>query len=137
MGFDDLGNPLTDTAYSLCAYDSRGAQWSLVASFALPIGPPWVLDGDQGYRYRDRSGALGGVSNVRIRTSAGGVSRILFRAAGDSMPLAPAAGTGRYFDQQPSVVVELVAADGRCWTSDFSPATTRSNTATLFRATHD
>lgn len=66
----ELGNPTENTGYTMCVYDAAGA----VTSIAIP--PRGDCDGNAcwtssgtGYKYKDRSAALNGVSNITVKGS--------------------------------------------------------------------
>ena len=50
-------------------------------------------------------------------------------------PAATPCGSGaEMFDQDTSLIVQLLNDEGACWSMEFTPAQTKSNTATSFKA---
>jgi hypothetical protein len=131
----DLGNPSSTTDYALCIYDTAASTPSLAASLGLSAGTPgWIDRSPDGWKYSDRDGLEQGLRTLDVRTGIAGKSRVKLKATGASVPLpAPVSGT-EFFNQDPSVVVQLLSSDGSCWTSEFPAADTSRNTPTSFSA---
>ena len=87
----DLGDPTADTAYSLCVYDGA----DLVTDVELAAGdscdglPCWSEIVGGGYRYRDRTGAHGGMEKIVLKTSPKKRSRIRLSGKGPTLPDLP------------------------------------------------
>jgi cysteine-rich repeat protein len=134
----DFGDPTADTDYSLCMYDEKGGEPSLVSGASVPAGgqcgrrdrPCWkALGGSRGYRYRNVDLAPLGISTMVLR--AGGQARILVRGFGPRLQLPSTAATGKVFAQDTGVSVQLVNSDGQCWASRFE-APARRNSSSHF-----
>lgn len=131
----DLGDPAKTTDYALCIYDATGGVTSLAASLSLPAtSPGWSSSAPDGWKLSDRDGTVAGIRKVDLRTGIAGKTRVTLRAAGPILPLPESFSGAAHFDVDPSVVVQLVTSDNRCWTSSFLPADTSKNTTTAFNA---
>ena len=82
----------------------------------------------------DSAALAGGVRLVRLRTGVDAKARIVFKGRGRGLSLPAPVGTFRYFDQSPTVTIQMVASNGRCWTTEFDVAGTRGNSARRFAA---
>jgi len=128
----DLGDPEKVTGYRLCVYDRNGADAALAMELDVPSSPSWSNAGSRGYRYRDGSGEVAGVVDLRVDAGSSGRAQAGIKARGANMPDHSPAGMHRRFDALPSLTVQMVNDAGKCWTSDFS--TPRRNTRTKFKA---
>ncbi|MFN2426053.1 MAG: M12 family metallo-peptidase [Candidatus Binatia bacterium] len=131
----DLFDPSLTTDYALCIYDATGDVTTLAASLSLPGGNPnWSNRSPKGWKWSDRNGTVGGLTKLDLRTGIAGKSKVKLRAGGTNLSLpGPQAGS-EYFDQDSSVIVQLLAGEDSCWTSTFVPADTSRSTTTLFKA---
>lgn len=131
----DLGDPTVSTDYTLCVYDSTGSTSSLATSLFLPAGSSlWRSYTTRGWTYSDRSASLDGVKKLQLRTGVAGKTKVKLNSVGALLPMPTAFSPSKLFDADPSVVLQLVADDDRCWTSSFGAAGVQANTSTVFRA---
>jgi hypothetical protein len=130
----DFGDPTVDTNYVLCAYDSVAASASLSSQVAIAAGERWHDKNPNGYVYVDPALSADGVKRVRMKTGVATQSGIRLAAFGVRLPLSPAAGADRYFEQDPRVTIQLVASTGQCWTSEFVAQDVVANRTRKFRA---
>jgi hypothetical protein len=121
----ELGDPRTDDeSYRLCIFgegDDQGPAVSVLMPGAALCSdrPCWSARGDSGWRYRDRTGARGGVRRFRIGQAGNGAFRMGVTARGEEveLPVLPVATP---------LVVQVVRGAGtvrQCWQARFeSPA---------------
>jgi hypothetical protein len=134
-GQADLGNPALTTDYALCVYDMNASVPSLATALALPAGTPgWSDRSPDGWKFAEKEGIYDGYRKMDLRTGIAGKSRVKLKAGGAALPLPGPVGA-EYFNQDPSVVVQLLASDGSCWTSEFPVGSTSRNSASSFNAT--
>jgi len=135
-GFDQaqLGTPDVTTAYALCIYDVMAGLPTLATSVDVGPGALWQSRDPRGWNYRDRSAAFDGILKVRLKTGVDGKTKAQMKGSGASLPLPAPSGAASYFEQNPSVVVQLQNSVGTCWSSEFPAAGTSSNTPTRFDA---
>jgi len=129
----DLGDPVSGTTgYQLCLYDGAAM---LLMSADVPAGGQcggsacWKALASENVRYKDATGASGGIVGMTLMPSAPRPGRIRVRGKGSylglpALPLASAAG----------VTVELRSRDDptRCWAATFLAS--QRNSAKTFRA---
>jgi hypothetical protein len=131
----DLGDPSDDTDYALCVYDSTGGVTSLATSLTLPGGSAgWSNRSPDGWKYSDSSGSADGYRKIDMRTGIAGKSRIKLKAGGSALPLSAAFSGSEYYNQDPSVIVQLISSGGSCWTSQFDVGDTSRNSPTTFNS---
>ncbi|HYC53446.1 MAG TPA: DUF4215 domain-containing protein, partial [Candidatus Binatia bacterium] len=136
FGFGWVGDPRFDTEFALCVYDTADEVPSLVMN--VPIAPSltlWRWRSDRSISYADPLGQSAGVEKLQIRGPMleGRSSAKLF-AEGSELPLSGPLGDQAYFEQDPSVIVQLRSSVGGCWGNEFFVERTWRNTPTLFRA---
>jgi hypothetical protein len=133
VDLSDLGDPSTDTSYSLCVYDGVDGTPALALPLLVDPGAAWKATGTKGWKYKDKTGASDGVQSVALKVGAAGKASAQLTARGQSLPdLAPNDGS-ELFDEDESVVVQLFNG-GACWGSEFTPAGTKRNEADAFEA---
>ena len=121
---NDLGDPATSRAYTLCIYDEIGSVALAVAG--LDVGPSatWVSKAPKGFDYKDKSGSENGATKVQLRTGAAGKSKASFAAKGLNIPMPTPFSATKLFNQDAGVIVQLVNDEtATCWTSEFTAAT--------------
>jgi hypothetical protein len=119
----ELGDPETGTAYALCVYDAGG---SVLATVALPSSAKWSQSGSGDWRYRDRVGTPGGITQIKLKPGADNRARVQFLADGLTLP-------DPQLPLSPAVTVQAVrSSGGPCWSASF-PTLTR-NTASSVKA---
>jgi cysteine-rich repeat protein len=116
-----LGDPrVGGTTYALCLYGFTGGTAALAGEAVLPAGDEsWDAKSD-GFKYRSRSGAPGGVRSLKIRAGEDGRAALTLKSGGEtyvppSMPLA----------QDPAVTVQLRNDTGACWSQTYSAPASR------------
>lgn len=132
--FPEFGDPSATTTYKLCVYDTTAGAPSLVMQIAVPPGgtcagkPCWKALKTKGWKYKDKAGANGGITKIKLKAGAAGKSKVLVKAKGAAIPLpAPISGT-EFFDQDTTVRVQLFSSAGACWDSTFTaPASSNSS----------
>ena len=139
-----LGNPLTGgTEYALCIYDGAGGVPVLVKELQAPAGAVyWRVKSQNGFQYKDTTRSNDGLLKVRLKADPIrlGRSQVKLSARGAALqpPGPPLAFPLQYFEQDPSVIINLVNTEGTCWTSEYLPASAggdvRKNVARDFRA---
>jgi hypothetical protein len=117
-GKAELGTPTSTTDYLLCLYDERASAPALVAQAAIPAGPQWT-ETPNGFRFLSNSGAPDGIRRLRLKAGAG-TARIDLFGRGMSLPPLP-------LSQDRRVVVQLVNAEGACWTAEFPQPPNRND----------
>jgi hypothetical protein len=132
--FADFGDPRTDDSYGLCIYDTTAGVPSLVVEIGVPASAVnWVRrGGEKGYRYRDPTGSVAGITSILLTAGAPGRAKMRVKAVGVATPLPGPVG-GLYFNQDPKLTVQLSNESGQCWGSEFTSAP-RDNDAGGFRA---
>jgi hypothetical protein len=116
--------------FDLCIYAP-----GLVLQGAAVAGPNWSLGAGQhqSYLYQDPSGAVGGVTKVKLHNPGGGVgtTKILFKGGGanldDPLPL-----TQPVLVQVQDGTIGVVSMVNNCWEHQFSSPQIKSS-ATLFK----
>ena len=105
----DFGDPLTQTDYRICTYDTIGGFPVLVAGQRVPAGTGWQ-DKSTGFKYKSLSGDPDGIAKVRLKE---GTDKAKITAKGNvAVPSLPLAVDDR-------VVTQLLNSDGECWGSTF------------------
>ena len=128
-----LGDPQTDTSYTLCVYDTTASASSLETGVDVVPGGAWTSKAPKGWSYKDKTGASDGVQGIQLRTGAGGRTKAQVKARGVNLPM-PAPFGAEYFDQDPNVIVQLVSSEGLCLTSSFDASGTTKNEPAQFKA---
>ncbi len=129
-----LGSPDTDTTYAICVFDMTASVPSLAMSVVItPSAQFWRSNAPRGWLYNDRKGTSFGAQRLLIKTGSTARTRMKLSAGGIYLPL-PGPGGGTYFNQDPSVIVQMLTSGGHCWTSEFISGNTQSNTTTSFAA---
>jgi len=124
----ELGNPVVGTTeYALCIYDGVAGVPTLVKNLQIPSSSTlWSVKSGDGFQYLDRDMANDGVLQLRLKAdpSLAGRSKVKLKARGANFdpPGPPLNFPLQYFEQNPSLIVNLVNSLGTCWTSTFVPA---------------
>jgi hypothetical protein len=132
MAQGDLGDPTTTTKYFLCIYDRTASTAALIGKLVIDPNAAWTSKDPKGFNYKDKLGVEDGVQKAKLKTGDSGKTQAQVKAKGVNLPLPPPLGEGAYFDQDPSVVVQLMSGEGKCWTSEFS--TSKKNTEAQYQA---
>jgi len=126
-----LGAPNVDTEYALCVYDTSAGIASLKTTLTVDPSAFWVSKAPKGWNYKDKTGTSDGVTGVQLKTGAAEKAKAQVKARGLNIPM-PVPLMSQYFDQDPSVVVQLISSEGLCLTSSFTAAS--KNIPTQFKA---
>lgn len=116
----DFGTPLSSTEYALCLYDAKG----LVLDALVPTGGAWQ-SGLHGFKYKSRTGAPEGVTQIQLKLGGDGKAKVLVQGRGALLGMPELAGL-----VQP-LRVQLRNSDGPCWEAVYS-APPRKGAATIF-----
>ena len=132
-GQGDMGNPLATTIYGLCIYDGVGGAPVLVGDPIL-FAPDsaWQDKNPKGWKYKDKLGSNDGVQKAQLKPGAALKSKAQVKAKGVSIPMPAPAQSEKFFEANPSVIVQLVTSEGKCWTSEFSTA--KKNSGDQYKA---
>jgi hypothetical protein len=137
VAIDALGQPSADTSFALCIYDTTSSAATLAATLYVGSGSNWMDKSPNGWSYSDTDGTQAGVRKLSLKVGPTGKSKVLLAAKGAGIPLPGAFSSDSYFDQDPSVVVQLRKIGGSggdtCWTSSLTSSSV--NSATTFKAT--
>lgn len=108
-----LGDPTTTTDYALCLYDRAGGMPSRKLKLPLPAGSAWSESSTTGFRWKDGTLSLGGVTALIIRSGEAGKAKISLSGKSHAlgMPDLPLA-------KDPAVTVQLVNPLA-CWETTF------------------
>jgi hypothetical protein len=137
----DFGDPVGTTTYAVCVYDySAGTARLALEARVNPAAtcgevPCWRAASDKGWIYRDPAVVTDGFKTLVLQGGAAGKPRILLMAKGPELPTPDKFGAGRFFAQDPEVVVQMHASGiARCWTNSVAPGGTRRNDGDQFNA---
>lgn len=122
----DFGNPMiaNGTNYTLCIYDDDNLKGSVIVS---PLAN-WSPISTKGYKYKDPTGSVAGITKVLLKGGDPGKSKILVKGKGGSLPQFPL-----MFSQSIDVTVQLLRNDDpQCWESVFTPPAVKT-TGTQFK----
>lgn len=127
----DFGDPLADTAYTLCGYDEQNAVFVPVIDAVIP--PGGTCDGDPcwsstavGFTFEDKTGAANGIRSVVLKSGASGKAKILVKGKGTLLGLGPLP-----LGQDPRVVIQLRSSNGFCWESTFGAPAAKNDMTTF------
>ncbi|MBX3028294.1 beta-propeller fold lactonase family protein [bacterium] len=139
----EMGDPTATTRYALCAYDAAGLVPSLALHIALaPAGtcgsaPCWQALGGStptGFAFTDATGGQQGMQKLRLKGGKPGRDKLLAKAGGTALVVAPPASPSQLFAQNDDVVVQLVTDAGGCFESVFPPNAVVTNRSDLYKA---
>jgi Concanavalin A-like lectin/glucanases superfamily len=116
----DFGTPLSTTHCALCVYDANG----LVLDANVPMGSAWQTR-RHGFKYKSKSGAPDGVTQVQLKAGADGKAQVIVQGKGGALGV-PALETL----VQP-LRVQLRNSAGSCWEAVYS-APPKRGTSTIF-----
>jgi hypothetical protein len=125
--YADFLDPTTDTAYSVCIYDSSVDSQPVLESGAGAGGncsgkPCWKAKDGKGYQFKSKTGILEGVTKVKLKAGPDGKASVAVAAKGSFLdtPAPPLTFP---------VTVQVVADDGmttECWEAGFASASTNT-----------
>lgn len=129
-----LGDPSTDTGLRLCGIDSLRR---VHVDATIPAGgtcggkPCWKPlgkpPGSKGYAYRDRSGAVAGITQIIAMPGRDGKGLITIKAKGDGILARP---SGTPLENQ----LELRLEARGCWSQKYHPSAAIKNDGITFKA---
>ena len=97
--------------------------------------PCWSPLGNKGWRYHNPTGNAAGITSVKLIGGNAGKPKVQVKGKGAGLPLPAALSGSEFFDQDPSVIVQLNSSSpSACWSSTFVASGTTKNTATQFTA---
>jgi cysteine-rich repeat protein len=124
----DMGTPNSTTEYALCIYD--GQTGSPVFSTSLDVAPGAGWTGSPtGWKFKDKVGTQEGVTSIQLKAAAAGKSKAQVKAKGMNFPTPTPLGPAMFFEQNPSVIVQLLNSAGKCWHSEFLPPSSKNEDA--------
>ena len=127
---EDFGNPVAQTRYALCVYDSNGQRVSIEVPPAGTCSTRdcWRLIPRRGYRYVDRLGSNGGTTRIVLKGHDADKAKIVFKSQGVNMP-------DPMLPYNPPVQVQLVNDETTvCWEAEFALSDFLQNGSTRFKA---
>ena len=128
LSLTELGDPLSDTTYSLCLY--TGSTYDRLLGITVPPGAPnWRKLGSKGYKYKDLNGLNSGLGRVLLKSSEmPNRSKVLVKGRGVNLP-DPTLG-----DLPLTVTAQLVNNDNGACVEAIFDSNIRRNTTSLFKA---
>ncbi len=75
-----------------------------------------------------------GVQKVQLKTGDLGKTKAQLKGRGPNLEMPVPISGIEYFDQDPSVVAQLISSEGKCWTSEFLSSNTAANDGVQFKA---
>jgi hypothetical protein len=128
-----LGDPLTDTGYTLCVYDySAGTPALRIGARVAPGGtcgtkPCWKANGPlTAFKYGDKTGASEGITKVQLKSGVAGKGKAAVQAKGGSLLLPAPATAETFFNQDTLVRAQLFNSEGTCLEATYSPASSKN-----------
>jgi hypothetical protein len=126
-----LGDPLTDTQYTLCVYDTTSSVPTLAAWINF-LPDYWIEKPGKSWRWRARYGNSGSIDLMIEASAVGDLPRVRFRHGvippdTGFIPLPVPVSGSAFFHQAPSVSVLLVNSDGLCMKSSYAVGDTTKN----------
>ena len=126
------GDPSDQTEYALCVYDSSGGVGVVRTALRVDPGMLWDNKDPKGWKYKDKNGTSDGATKVSLKVKDAGKNQAMVAAKGVNIPMPMPVGGGRYFEQAPNVIVQLINSKGVCWNSEFT--TFKKNEDSQFQA---
>jgi hypothetical protein len=127
-----LGDPLTDTGYTLCVYDYAADVPALRISARVGPGgtcgtkPCWKANGPlTAFKYGDKTGASEGITKVQLKSGVAGKAKAAVQAKGGSLVLPPPATLEKFFNQDTLVRAQLFNSLGTCVEATYSAASSK------------
>ena len=126
----DLGNPVTDTDYTLCVYFEPypyNGTLELAYRATAPAGgtcagqPCWRVNGTRGFTYKDRELTPDGLNLVKLKVGATGFASAIVKGKGPNLKIAFLGdGTGGGLG---TPIIQLRSSDAGCFEAYFPTAT--------------
>ncbi len=135
----DFGNPVSGgTGYRVCIYDTTVGLSKLKFGAAIaaggncPTSPCWKTI-NRGYLYRNPDSNAQGITKIILKGGSADRPRVVVVGKGPNLAMPGPISGSEYFDQDPSIHIEIRRTDSTaCWRSFFTSAI--RNTAQQFRA---
>ncbi len=128
----DLGRPDQPggAAYQLCLYDESGLEPALLMMAEVAPGSGWIARGRTAYKFSDKAGAQGGITQIIAKAGADGRASVKVKGKGQAlaMPMLPLGLPMR---------IQLEVSGGACFESMFSAPGAYRNDASQFRGFGD
>jgi len=124
----DFGDPQNTDEYTLCIYDNIADVPSLKSELMVPASPAkWSPKGTKGWKYKDSAAVEAGVRTIILTSGLTGKSKIVFKAKGDNLGSELPGPVGvEYYDQDTSVIMQLISSGGFCWTSVYGEPSSKN-----------
>jgi len=117
----DFGDPTGSDSYTLCVYDTVADNPSLKAELTVSGGLGWVPTSNKGFKFKDSTGANAGVITLLLRAGAANKAKVTLKSKGSALGAElPGPAGATYFDQDSSVIVQLINSLGMCWSSEYA-----------------
>jgi cysteine-rich repeat protein len=117
----DFGQPNSSTTYALCVYDGEAGVPQFETRLLAPSGTAWRSSGKSAFKYRDSGATADGLKSIVLKAGGPGKAKIILKARGLNLPTPVPEGPSAFFQQTPSVIVQLINSSGVCWSTEFTP----------------
>jgi hypothetical protein len=138
----DFGDPVEVDDYTLCMYANSDRSPSLLFSATAPAGgmcpgrkggkPCWKGQGNppgrKGYRYKDRAQTPDGLDLLLLKPGEEGKAKVVVKGKGIGLGLPPLSTISL------PLMVQLRAANGKCWQAEYDASGILANRPDLFKA---
>jgi len=125
LAFDELSDPATEGGYAFCVYDHHAGVPDNT-HLAYATDPLYWKETSSGIKYNNKVDM-----KVSVKTGEAGKSSVKVQLK--SVPQSEFS-VAKFFEQSPSVTVQLVDSHGFCASSTLSEADTTTNTGEKFKA---
>lgn len=114
FGLDDLGDPTTSTAYSVCMWNLTNPGTLESAAFLEPTAFTWSNKGSKGFVYKTKAGFEGGITKLAIRPGSRGRGTVRVQGKGENLDFPGPASTIQYTEAF-QWLVQVVNTRSSCW----------------------
>jgi len=122
MNADLLGDPLVDTEYGLCFYDTVGGLPVRVLDERILPGANWKAT-KRGFRFKAPRGT-DGLSKLVVSTGVDGKASVVAKGKRLQLPVLP-------ISQSDTFTVQLVNGEGSCWSATYRPDASKNTSKKL------
>lgn len=127
----ELGDPSTQTSFSLCLYHAGGLQMrAQVPAGGLCAGRACWRPLRDGFRFSDKQSSADGIGTLLVQAGAQGKAKIQIKGAGAGLSLPG-------LPLNPPVVAQLRGSNGVCWQSTFTHPARSAKPGSSFKAKSD
>jgi hypothetical protein len=119
---DHFGDPLTDTEYGLCFYDTVGGLPVRVLDERVPPGEGWKTT-RRGFRFKAPRGTEG-LTKLKLAGGPDGKASVQAQGKRVQLPMLPVS-------QSDAFVVQLVNGAGACWSASYGPEASKNTAGKL------